>query len=406
MKSRALSGLFLLCAAGTACQQDVPRASWSFRFAEPALASRAVTVETEIREGGCGGRLVFVTRVSPGSEGSSAPRLGKGRYGFHGRARDANCTWFAEGCAEAELPYRGTIGVVLDLSVAPIKDASCVVGDETVDPATVLADGAVQDPGPGIVRDDAGKVVRDDAGRVVLADGGTDKPDGMVVDGFDPSAPKCRNLDAKVVACFDFDGDLADGSPAGNDAVADNTPSFESALSGEALRVGGQRVAVADAASLNPTAFTVEIWFKADDLVNLDGETNDISLLVDKDQQYNVGFTSSGALLMQVYRAVEDSETTTADTPRFAAGQLVYAAFSYDGNRSAIYKDGVQIDAENVGLDLFQGNGGTLHIGSGSPNTTRPFDGLIDALRISNDARAESEICENAGKTWDGASCQ
>lgn len=398
MKSRALAGLFLLCAAGTACQQDVPKASWSFRFAEPALASRAVTVETEIREGGCGGRLVFVTRVSPGSEGSAAPRLGKGRYGFHGRALDANCTWFAEGCAEAELPHRGAIGVVLDLAVAPIKDASCVVGDEATDPVTARSDGGAEAPGPGMVLDDAG--------RVVLADGGTGKPDVTVVNGFDPSAPKCSNLDAKVVACFDFDGDLEDGSSAANAAVADNTPSFEAALSGEALRVGGQRVAVADAASLNPTAFTVEIWFKADDLVNLDGETNDISLLVDKDQQYNVGFTSSGALLMQVYRAVEDSETTTADTPRFEAGELVYAAFSYDGNRSAIYKDGVQVDAENVGLDLFQGNGGTLHIGSGSPNTTRPFDGLIDALRISNDARAESEICENAGKTWDGASCQ
>ncbi len=402
MNSCVLKGLLpLLLCLSTACGDAPADAAWRFRFAEPALGNRAELVETEIRRGGCDGETIFSTRVSPTSVGAAAPELGPGRYGFRGRARDAKCEWFAEGCADAELPRKGAIEIVLDLAAFPFPDPSCIPGDQAAEPNDDGGEGGVDDgsvgPGGG----------GEDGGPKAMPDSGTPPGDAGPPIPFDPRAAKCTNLDPAVVACFDFASVLDDASSAGNDAVSELPPTFETALSGQGLRVSGQRVAVADDASLNVGKFTIELWLRPDGLVNLHDQLNDITLLLDKDQQYNVGFTSQGELQMQVYRGINDSETTTASAANslLSVGQFAYVAFTFNGTRSVIYKDGQRVDAENVFIDLFRGNGGTLHIGSGSPDITRPYDGLIDALRISKVARSDAEICASAGKTLSGASC-
>lgn len=396
MNTCVYPALLLLLCASAGCGDASNAAGWRFRFAEPGLGARAEVVETEIRRGGCDGESVFITRVSPTSAGESAPDLDAGRYGFRGRARNAECEWYAEGCAEAELPQRGSIEIVLDRSMFPTVDPSCVPGEQTGDPVTGDDAGA----GNGSAGDDGG------LDNVPAIDGGTVTGDAAMPPAFDAKAPKCTKLDTSVVACLDFENVLTDASSAGNDAVATNAPSFEAALSGNGLRVDGQRVALEDDATLNVTAFSVEIWLRPDALVNLDGQVNDISLLIDKDQQYNVGFTAQGALRMQVYRGIEDTETTTAENAVVRVDQFSYLAFTYDGTRSTIYLNGQHMESENVGFALFGGNGGALHIGSGSPSTTRPFNGLIDALRISNVARSDAQICAAAGKARTAAGCQ
>ena len=339
-------------------------------------------------------RRVFYTRITH-ERRYAAPDLDPGRYGFRGRARDADCTWFAEGCAEADLPHKGSIEIVLDRSMFPFVDASCVPGEQSEDPITG-EDAQVAQPSDGGTLpippsdDDAGVISEQDSAVAIV---------------FDPSAPKCVELASSVVSCLDFTANLKDASASQRDAVSSMAPSYEAALSGQGIRVAKQRVALEDDASLNVGAFTIEVWLRPDALVNLDDQVNGVSLLVDKDQQYNVGFTAQGSPRIQVYRGVESSETTTASDVHLKAGQFSYLAFSYDGSRSAIYKDGQRVDSEFIGLDLFRGTGGALHIGTGSPDVTRPFDGLIDALRISSVTLADGQICSNAGKKLSGSSC-
>src|SRR5687767_5781217 len=93
--------------AGCAAE-DPRRAEWSFRFLPPGLETRAVAIEARILEGGCGGsRELYVDEVTVGGGAASAempPVLGPGRYGLAGRARDAVCLRFAEGCEDVTLP--------------------------------------------------------------------------------------------------------------------------------------------------------------------------------------------------------------------------------------------------------------------------------------------------------------
>jgi hypothetical protein len=203
-----------------------------------------------------------------------------------------------------------------------------------------------------------------------------------------------------VAACFDFNQSLADASRFGNDASGNAL--FESSPLGSALRPDGRAIAVPDDDSLRFGEFTLEAWVKPDALASLDG---DDSLIVDKDQQYILGMNTSGDPFGEVYRAQNDSEKTTAAAGNLVVDVWVYLAYTFDGERGRVYKDGVLIDEETVAITPFAGIGGTMHIGSGSPATTRPFDGLIDAVRVSSVARAPAEICAAAGKEFSGSTC-
>lgn len=413
MRPYALLALFGCALA--ACSETTPPVAWRFRFADATLASRALVVRTEIRFGGCSGAPAFVTRVADGVIGETPPELAPGRYGFYGRARDADCFWFAEGCAEADLPSKATIEVVLDRALSDVLDSQCVPGELSEDPATGDSGGTGGGSSGGST---AGNGNAGGTSGGTNTGGGTGtgtnagEPDGggmLDVDaslpGFDATAPKCTGLDPQVVACYDFDGSLADATPSHNDVGPATNATFEAALSGHGVRPDGKTLAVPDAPSLNVSAFTVELWLRPDGLINLDGQTNDITLLIDKDQQYNVGYTSHGELRMEVYRGLNDTGSTTAETAVLKVGEFAYAAFVYDGSTSVMYLNGQRAESELQGFALFAGNGGPMHIGSGSPGTTRPFDGLIDALRISNVARSDADICSAAGKQLDGGNC-
>ena len=57
-------------------------------------------------------------------------------------------------------------------------------------------------------------------------------------------------------------------------------------------------------------------------------------------------------------------------------------------------------------MALARGSGEPLHIGSGSPDVTLGFHGLIDALRISNLARGDAFFCAQAGRQLIGGRCE
>ncbi len=425
-----------LCAS--ACTEP-QRLAWRLQFEPEALAERARSIEAEVLKGGCTGRPLFSTRLLPDEQSPSPGELPPGHYGFRARARDAGCRWFAEGCEEVVLPRHGLVEVVLRERSGLGRDPACIAEDATgsdggatwdadatapvdaraggLDAFTEPSDdaGGAADPPPdkGMEMPDATPEVDLDAAWDAEVDSapdaifeaGTDTS-GTEPPVFDPAAPKCRELDDAVVACFDFDGTLADLSGHGNDARGQDV-TFEPALSGSALRVGGKRVAVNDAANLNLGAFTIELWVRSDGLPNLSGEDDGRSILVDKNEQYLVGHEPSGALRMQLYRNPNNASSFSADpSSPLTPGVFTYLAYTYDGARAAAYRDGARVDADQLNVELSRGNGGPLQIGSGNPSQTRAFNGLIDALRISDVARAQDAICGAAGKRSAGAGCQ
>jgi hypothetical protein len=146
--------LWLTCAVSTffvaACGEKTQQVSWSFEFADPALAARSSVVLATIREGTCADTdapLRYQQELRAGVETTPPPKLSSGTYALAGRAVDVSCVSFAEGCVEMRVPSdTSEWNVVLSASAGlPLcAAASCVAGSC----ATSSADGGTTDGGP------------------------------------------------------------------------------------------------------------------------------------------------------------------------------------------------------------------------------------------------------------------
>ncbi|MBW2465359.1 MAG: hypothetical protein JRH11_27175, partial [Deltaproteobacteria bacterium] len=113
--------LTALTALGLGCEGDPQPLGWELEFSDSALLDRAVVVEAVIFEGGCGGEEIFSTEILQGEDSVAvAPHLADGRWAFGGRARDAGCVTFAEGCAEVTLPAAGPVVVMLSVRATEV----------------------------------------------------------------------------------------------------------------------------------------------------------------------------------------------------------------------------------------------------------------------------------------------
>ncbi len=392
-----------------ACSDPLPPLSWHIGFADGLSSERAKLVEAEIREGDCDGPVVFSSRgVSDGS--AAAPgALPAGPYGFFARARDANCLWFAQACVERDLPSTAAIDLTLVSLSKPSRQGECS-DDDGPGPAF---DAGVHDAGSEDAESDdlehdgsTQPTSRSDGGAKTPSNDASISPRERPDTGVETrDEARCQRVDETTVACYDFANDLLDRSGFGNHASA-QAVTFEPLAELRALRPFGRAVSVADAESLNVAAFTIEVWMRADGLTNLSGDGDEFSLLLDKDRQYSVGIDALGSPVMTIYRDRDRFEHTTATDIALTVGTSYYLAFSYDGVTSRLYVDGRLVDSELIDLPLAAGVNGALFIGSGSPNATRPFDGLIDALRIANVAHAPSQICASANKTFSERGCE
>lgn len=395
-----------------ACTAEPAPITWSFAFDSSALREQTQGVTAEVRKGGCSGRTLFTTWISRDGAASAPGTLDSGVYGFYGRARGPNCMSIAEGCASVALPTDAPIRVVLETLPTPLPDVGCAMNpdvdavdadDSGDDGSLPEGDASVPRGGDGSPGDDGTANGDDDAGVPPGGGGGGDGDSATPDAGPSPVTP-CSDIDDAVVACYEFEGDLKDASRFRNDASGMAT--FEDSPQGLALRANGNAIAVPHDSSLSLTRLTVEAWIRPDSHINLNGETSSTSLIVDKDQQYLLGMNASGRPFGQLYRAKDNVETTTAGSVTLRVGEWVYLAFTYDGSMTRLYVDGLLVDDEAVSLTVFSGIQDAMHIGSGSPAATRPFDGLIDAVRISNVARSSRDICEAAGKTFANDTCE
>lgn len=428
--------------------------AWDLRFSPMTLASRADAVEASVLRGGCAsGERVYQHLFGAEVQGVAPDDLPEGLYGFSARARDGECVWFAAGCVEVQLPRSGSMPIEVVMSmVAPTLEEGCEpfsTTDTSTDPNGITgtddagtglppqnpdqppADGTQQtDTEPsdaGTAPPDSG--TQTDSGTVVdpddpdpMPDGGEPdgrvpppEPDSGVIEEPDPDGGEmepeedsavpeptpafCDLGSAALVACWPFDGDFKDYSGMGNDAVGGPNAAFEAGQNGQALRTGGSSVSLQDNGTLDLQSVTMEVWFNAE-LVGMNS-----SFLFDNDGQYYLRLLDTGAFRAVFYAAPNDADSYSSTAGLIEANTWTFVAATYDGNKVVLYKDGVFDSEFERTLPSDISNTAPIHLGSGSPTSSLPLQGLIDGIRIFNAALSPAEICEHAGGVFSEGTC-
>jgi hypothetical protein len=193
----ALAAGFAL-ALGLGCGATPRALEWGVRFRDPADRARAVRIEVTVRRDGCAGEPIFTDEivVAVGQSMRMPARLPGGHYALAARARDAACTWFADGCTEVDLPYDGPSPVSVEL-VASAEMVACPASECDSGVCAGAGDAGPDDAGPDSGGFDAAPF---DGGPRDGGAGDGGPPDGGPPDGGPPDARRDAPGDAGCTA--------------------------------------------------------------------------------------------------------------------------------------------------------------------------------------------------------------
>jgi VCBS repeat-containing protein len=172
-----------------------------------------------------------------------------------------------------------------------------------------------------------------------------------------------------------------------NDGTLVNGPAWESAggVLGGALRFDGQDdyVDLGDVDVPGGDSLTISLWFNADDFGVQDGRFISKTTGLSGSTHYWMLSTINNTGLRFRVRAGGATTTLATGTGEITTGQWYHVAGTYDGQNMRIYKDGVEVASAAKSGALDDGTGVATAMGNQPPGAgSRPFDGLIDDVRI------------------------
>ena len=192
---------------------------------------------------------------------------------------------------------------------------------------------------------------------------------------------------------WDFDGTTGDGTW----RDTSESPSYAAAQLGLALNFDGSD----DAVDLGPIdvpsgdGLTITFWFRADDFGTSDARfLSKADGQFDDDHYWMVSTLNTRKLRFRLKAGGVTANLSTANDT-VAAGVWTHVAARYDGATMKIFKDGAEV-ASQPKTGVLDTNG-TVDAAIGNQPTTasggaRPFDGLIDDVRIYPRALSTAEI--------------
>lgn len=238
-----------------------------------------------------------------------------------------------------------------------------------------------------------------------------------LVDGTAQSYTYTVNVPARVaynrIATYSFDGNLSDSWTSDGATSADatlsgwfvfdsaetTTPTYSSdAKSGQAIELGGNDAdnnlgyygVVLDSALSLPT-YTISMWVKPDVITqytpaffaNADA-SNWLGI-------YPQGWSVDGSMVWsfseQNNGAWNDVISSEGIIP---VNEWTHIAFTYDGTTGVMFVNGVQVASLSNFNDIFSDNAVQLALGVNFWDT--PFNGLIDEVKLYDDALSAAEI--------------
>ena len=263
--------------------------------------------------------------------------------------------------AEADCTRGGEVGVCEASGFCSFADASCPSGRRYGELSGNLADRCVGDETP---------------------DAGPDDPDA-------PAAPFCDSAgEPNLVGCWEFEGDLVDGSGDANNGTGTNVTFVAAGQRGMGARlVASSHIQIADSASLQPQAITIEGWIRPTDLPKGNARQG----IVDNNNSYAFFIVNNPAPGLECLGA---RIAVALEKNRYQ-----HVACVYDATGIRIYLNGTELVAIAPGAPLGAGDATGAVLGGNSNGQLETLIGEIDQFRIWNTGRTAQQICTAAGKS-------
>lgn len=189
----------------------------------------------------------------------------------------------------------------------------------------------------------------------------------------------CDPSEATLIACFEFDGAIVDGSAHAQTTQVTGAPSFVPGVSDRSVSLTlSTTIHVPQGPAWSFTSLTTEMWFRPSALPQGGGRAG----LIDKDGSFGLFVQPNGDVACTMSGGVE---ANGAAVP----GRWTHVACTHVSGRVTLYIDGREISSAKANA-LTAGTAVTA-IGGNSPSGD-PFVGEIDRLRVFARARTPAEI--------------
>jgi len=218
---------------------------------------------------------------------------------------------------------------------------------------------------------------------------------------------QAQDPDPDLMAWWKFDdgtGTVAvDSSGNGHDGVFIQDPDWVAGKFGSALNFdgqGGERVSLGGL-DIPSGAMTITCWFKADNLDTPGQDPRMVSKAFGGSGNEHIWMLSSSRIgsnkFLRLRLKTNDGQATSEiKAGSFEVGEWIHGAVWWDGTDMKVFKNGAEVGTlakggTSVALDpAVQAAIGNQPIGA----ENRPFDGIIDDVRIYTKALTEAELAE------------
>jgi hypothetical protein len=185
---------------------------------------------------------------------------------------------------------------------------------------------------------------------------------------------------------------IADSSGHGNNGTVFGITTWVDGFVGpKALKITGGGVKIADSPLLRPPKVTVAMWF------NLAGKQVPSARLFQKgkDNEETINFQGGeGGIGFSLATAPRENRGINTKH-RFEIGKWYHITGIYDGSELRVYVDGKISNKQTVEPFVpYAGEDQPLVIGNRFPDMARPFNGIVDDVRVYTRPLSETEVWE------------
>jgi hypothetical protein len=248
-------------------------------------------------------------------------------------------------------------------------------------------------------------MVKDEDGRIYDPAKGVDQIGVMVPgDGYQVhvNAPVTLRYgaDSGELGRWTFDGasssTVADETGNGNDGTVFGATVSSDARQGKSMKFDGVDDHV-DVGSIDVESneMTIAAWFKADDFEETDGHILAKGTAPNLQQiVWMLGTDNNNGIKLRFRVRTNGAEAASleASSGNIQTGEWVHAVGRYDGSSMTLFKNGVRVGSMPHSGTVAVNPNAPVWIGDVSGSVRKPFDGVIDDVRLYDRALSDEQI--------------